>query len=160
MLLHQKDASDAMWKLYGIDSSAYLGTGYSVPLVGEGAKNYEFATQREYFVPNLCAEAADPVACPKKDANIWTWRLTSAELTQWADKLHHQTPARHGARGGCAKLPEESERRAEAQPPANADPLRQPAPRPPTKARSAAPMHRASSSPTTNRRAAKPCAPR
>ena len=27
VLLHQKDASDAMWKLYGIDSSAYLGTG-------------------------------------------------------------------------------------------------------------------------------------
>jgi hypothetical protein len=86
VLLHQKDASDAMWKLYGIDSSAYLGTGYSVPLAGEGAKNYEFATQREYFVPNLCAEAVDPVVCPKKDANIWTWRLTSAQLTQWADK--------------------------------------------------------------------------
>ncbi len=86
VLLHQKDASDAMWKLYGIDSSAYLGTGYSVPLEGEGAKNYAFATQREYFVPNLCAEAADPVVCPKKDANIWTWRLTSTQLAQWADK--------------------------------------------------------------------------
>lgn len=86
VLLHQKDASDAMWSLYGVDSGAYLGTGYSVPLAGEGAKNYEFATQREYFVPNLCAEAVDTTVCPKKDANIWTWRLDSKQLALWANK--------------------------------------------------------------------------
>ncbi|HEY2069558.1 MAG TPA: hypothetical protein VGG48_08400 [Rhizomicrobium sp.] len=86
VLVHQQQASDAMWKLYGVDSSAYLGTGFSVPLVGVGANNYEAATQREFFVPNLCAEALDATLCPKKDAGIWTWHLTSQQLAQWADK--------------------------------------------------------------------------
>lgn len=102
VLLHQKDASDLLWKLYGIDSSAYLGTGYSVPLTGPGAKNYEFAVQREYFVPNLCAEAADPAICPKRDANIWTWRLDSRQLAAWADQpvvrlLRSQRPTQDAA---------------------------------------------------------------
>ncbi len=99
ILLHQKDASDAMWTLYGIDSSAYLGTGYSVPLIGDGAKNYEFARQREYFVPNLCAQAVDPATCPKADAGVWTWRLSADQLAQWADKPFANFMRAHGPQG-------------------------------------------------------------
>jgi hypothetical protein len=86
VLLHNTAASNDLWSLYGIDTPAYLGTGFSVPLAGEGAKNYEFARQREYFVPNLCAEAVDPAVCPAAQAGIWTWHLSAKELTLWADK--------------------------------------------------------------------------
>ena len=86
VMLHQKDASDLLWKQYGIDSSDYLGTGYSVPLTGPGARDYQYAQQREYFVPNLCAEAVDPATCPAAEKNVWTWRLSSAQLTHWLDR--------------------------------------------------------------------------
>ena len=86
VMLHQTDASNAMYDQYGIDSPAYLGTGYSVPVVGEGANNYEYGRQREYFAPNLCADAQDPTVCPKKDPGVWTWQLDSKTLTKWLDK--------------------------------------------------------------------------
>jgi hypothetical protein len=86
ILLQQKDARDQLWRLYGIDGSAYLGTGYSVPLTGMGARNYEFGTQREFFVPNLCAEAVDPVVCPGRHAGVWTWHMDAAGLTASLDK--------------------------------------------------------------------------
>jgi hypothetical protein len=118
VLLHQKDASDALWKLYGVDSSAYLGTTYSVPLAGEGAKNYAFAVQREFFVPNLCAEAVDPVLCPIPNVHVWTWRLDAAALTHWGDRpivelLHAQHPTvdaagfakQHAAEDGPGNMP-------------------------------------------------------
>jgi hypothetical protein len=102
VLLHQKDARDLLWREYGIDGSDYLGTGYSVPLTGPTARNYEYALQREYFVPNLCAEAIDPAICPRKDANIWTWRLTAAQVSRWLDMpiakfLHAHHPASDAA---------------------------------------------------------------
>ena len=86
VMLHQTDASNAMWSLYGVDSPAYLGTGYSVPLAGPGANDYAYAMQREYFVPNLCAQAVDPVVCPVKADGVWTFQLTAQQLADAADQ--------------------------------------------------------------------------
>jgi hypothetical protein len=86
VLLHQKESRDLLWHDFGIDGSDYLGTGYSVPLVGTSARDYEYARQREYFVPNLCAEAVDPAICPKKDAGVWTWRLSASQVSMWLNK--------------------------------------------------------------------------
>jgi hypothetical protein len=86
VLLHQTDASNAMYNLYGVDSSAYLGTGYSVPVAGTGAGNYTYALQREFFVPNLCAQPVNPKVCPKGNPEVWTFRLTAAQMTAAADK--------------------------------------------------------------------------
>ena len=86
VMLHQPDASSLLWKLYGIDSSAYLGTGYSVPLNGPQARQYAFARQREYFVPNLCAETIDTALCPARASNLWVWKVTPQQLARWLDK--------------------------------------------------------------------------
>jgi hypothetical protein len=86
VMLHQKDARDLLWHDFGIDASDFLGTGYSVPLTGAVAHEYEYARQREYFVPNLCAEAVDLSICPKADSGLWTWRLSAPELARWLDK--------------------------------------------------------------------------
>lgn len=86
VMLHQKEARDLLWREYGIDGSDYLGTGYSVPLTGTFAGQYAYARQREYFVPNLCAEAVDPAVCPQKDASVWTWRLSATDLARWQSR--------------------------------------------------------------------------
>jgi hypothetical protein len=81
------NVADALWREYGIDTVAYLGTGYSVPLMPGGAvAPYWQGTQREYFVPNLCAEAIDSAICPAADPDVWTWRLTSVELKAALDR--------------------------------------------------------------------------
>jgi len=101
VLIHQPDASKLLSSQYGIDASAYLGTGFSVPLQGAGALQYQFARQQEYFVPNLCAEAVDKTVCPARDPNMWAWHLTSAQMQHWLDApiaaLLHQRPPRSDA---------------------------------------------------------------
>jgi hypothetical protein len=83
VLLGQKDAADMLARQYGIDGRAYLGTGYSVPVTGPGAYEYEYATQREFFVPNLCG---DPEHCTPRDPDVWIWKLSPAAVTPWLDR--------------------------------------------------------------------------
>lgn len=78
-------AVNALWREYGIDNVLYLGTGYSVPVTA-GTAGYWQAQQREYFLPNLCAQPIDPVACPTADADVWTWRLPATAAAAFADK--------------------------------------------------------------------------
>jgi hypothetical protein len=78
--------ADALWREYGVDSVAYLGTGYSVPLTPAGVASYWQGTQREYFVPNLCAQTADSALCPAADPDVWTWRLTSGQMKAALDR--------------------------------------------------------------------------
>ncbi|MGN6516616.1 MAG: hypothetical protein ACTHLR_12355 [Rhizomicrobium sp.] len=85
-MLHDKEAGDLLWREYGIDGNDYLGTGYSVPLAGTFAGQYAYARQREYFVPNLCAEAVDPAVCPQREPDVWTWRLSAADLVRWQNR--------------------------------------------------------------------------
>lgn len=80
ILLGQEEAAALLAREYNIDPAAYLGTGYSVPVTGPGAYDYEHATQREYFVPNLCG---DPAFCEPTDPGIWIWKLSPAEVTPW-----------------------------------------------------------------------------
>ena len=105
VLLHDIDSSNAMYALYGIDTPDYLGTGYSVPLTAAGAPgSYTEATQSEYFVPNLCAQAVDPKVCPTADAQMWTWRLTDAQMSAWADKPIAKLLRGHWAKTGAKAL--------------------------------------------------------
>jgi hypothetical protein len=85
-MLSIPSVADALWREYGVDTVAYLGTGYSVPLTPAGVAPYWQGMQREYFVPNLCAQTIDPAICPKADPDVWTWRLTSAEMKAALDK--------------------------------------------------------------------------
>ena len=78
--------ADALWREYGLDGIAYLGTGFSVPITQSGVAPYWQSVQREYFVPNLCAQAVDPVLCPTVDPDVWTWRLTGAQLKTALDR--------------------------------------------------------------------------
>lgn len=78
--------ADALWREYGVDSTAYLGTGFSVPVTQAGLAPYWQGVQREFFVPNLCAQAVDPMVCPVADADVWTWRLTSAQMKAALDR--------------------------------------------------------------------------
>jgi hypothetical protein len=78
--------ADALWREYGLDAIAYLGTGYSVPASPAGLAPYWQGVQREYFVPNLCAQAIDAAVCPAADPDVWTWRLTSAQLNAGLDR--------------------------------------------------------------------------
>ena len=75
-----------LYRQYGIDSAAYLGTGYSVPVAGDAAGQYDLARQREYFVPNLCAQAVDAAVCPARAPRVWTWRLNAAQFTAALDR--------------------------------------------------------------------------
>ena len=166
VLLHQKDASDAMWRHYGIDSTAYLGTGYSVPLAGDGAKNYEFATQREYFVAQPLRRGRrrrDRCGRPllRRAPGIWTFRLTAQDLTGWADKPIAASCAPIGRNAGQAVRAALSSgcRRAASQSAADAAAFRRPAACLLPGHVRAAPTRCASSSPITNRRAPKRCAP-
>jgi hypothetical protein len=83
VLLGQEDAAALLAREYGIDPKAYLGTGHSVPVTGPGAYDYEYATQREFFVPNLCG---DPEYCTPADPGVWIWKLSPAEVTPWLDE--------------------------------------------------------------------------
>lgn len=57
-------------------------------------------------MPNLCAEALDPTLCPRKDAHIWTWHLSTVQLEHWLNRplarllrtLHPQAGAKDFAR--------------------------------------------------------------
>ena len=85
-MLAVPSVADALWREYGVDSVAYLGTGFSVPVTQAGLAPYWQGTQREYFVPNLCAQAMDPVACPTADPDVWTWRLTGVQMQAALDR--------------------------------------------------------------------------
>jgi hypothetical protein len=85
-MLAVPSVADALWREYGLDSVAYLGTGYSVPMTQAGVAPYWAGEQREYFVPNLCAQTIDPVMCPTADPDVWTWRLTGAQLRAGLDR--------------------------------------------------------------------------
>jgi hypothetical protein len=85
ILLDDHDGSDALWKEFGIDSKSYLGTGYSVPQTG-ASLDYDRARQREYFVPNFCAEAVDPKPCQSVRPGLWTLRLSDDQARAWLDK--------------------------------------------------------------------------
>ncbi len=85
-MLAVPNAANALWSAYGVDTVAYLGTGYSVPVTSAGVEHYWQAMQREYFVPNLCAQPVDPAICPTGDPDVWTWQLSVAEMTAALDK--------------------------------------------------------------------------
>lgn len=108
-------ASDLLWSEFGIDSEDFIGTGYSVPHAADGsARSYADARQREFLVDNICADMIDTQRCPAEVTNIWTWRLTPAQASQWLDRplralLRSQAPADHrpewlGARANEAAL--------------------------------------------------------
>lgn len=105
VLLAQKDAAALLARQYGIDARAYLGTGYSVPVAGPGAYDYEYATQREFFVPNLCG---DPQHCARPDPDTWVWKLFPAEVTPWLDRrmrtFTRQVPPAFDAAGWMAAI--------------------------------------------------------
>ena len=76
-MLAVPSVADALWREYGIDTVAYLGTGYSVPFMPAGAvAPYWQGTQREYFVPNSLRRGHQFRVCPAADPDVWTWRLT------------------------------------------------------------------------------------
>jgi hypothetical protein len=85
-MLAVPSVADALWHEYGVDTMAYLGTGYSVPVTLAGVAPYWQGVQREYFVPNLCAQAIDPVVCPAAEPDVWTWRLSNAQMRAALDK--------------------------------------------------------------------------
>ncbi len=85
-MLAVPNAANALWSAYGVDTVAYLGTGYSVPVTSAGVEHYWQAMQREYFVPNLCAQPVDPAICPTGDPDVWTWQLSVAGITAALDK--------------------------------------------------------------------------
>lgn len=80
-------AGDLLWDEFGIDSEEFIGTGYSVPHAATGGeRSYSDARQREFFVENLCADTVNLERCPTEVDNIWTWRLTAAQASQWLDR--------------------------------------------------------------------------
>jgi len=86
-LLDQEHTRDLLWDEFGIDSNEFLGTGFSAPRNETGpARSYADARQREFFVPNLCADVIDNTRCPSEVANVWTWRLDAARSSQWLDR--------------------------------------------------------------------------
>jgi hypothetical protein len=85
-MLAVPSAADALSRDYGIDSKAYLGTGFSVPVTKTGVASYWQALQNEYFLPNLCAQAIDPATCPVADPDVWTLRLNAGELMAALDR--------------------------------------------------------------------------
>jgi len=85
-MLSVPNAADALYREYGIDTVAYLGTGFSVPVSQAGVAPYWRGTQREFFVPNLRAQAIDPSVCPSADPDVWTWRLTATQMTASLDQ--------------------------------------------------------------------------
>jgi hypothetical protein len=80
------EARDLLWKNFGIDNTTFVGTGYSVPMSGAAASSYEDARQREYFLPNFCADVIDQKVCPSERQDVWTWRLSTEEAKAWADR--------------------------------------------------------------------------
>jgi hypothetical protein len=78
-MLAVPSAGSAIQREYGIDPDAYLGTGYSVPLTDGRITPYWRGTQREYLVPNLCAEAADPKVCPP-DSDVRTRQVNAGKV--------------------------------------------------------------------------------
>ena len=85
-MLAAPSVADALRREYGIDAIAYLGTGYSVPVSLAGVAPYWQGMQREYFVPNLCAQVIQPDGCTTADPDVWTWRLTGAQLRAALDR--------------------------------------------------------------------------
>ena len=85
-ILAVPNAADALRQDYGIDTKAYLGTGFSVSLTQAGVASYWQAVQTEFFVPNLCAQAIDRSVCPTADPAVWTSRLKSTDLTVALDQ--------------------------------------------------------------------------
>lgn len=65
---------------YEIAGTAYLGTGFSVPVAGH---NYQDGLQREFLAPNLCAQAMKGTSCTARQGAIWTWRFDPATATRW-----------------------------------------------------------------------------
>jgi hypothetical protein len=83
---------------YEIAGTAYLGTGFSVPVAGH---NYQDGLQREFLAPNLCAQKMASADCPPTQGRIWTWRFDSKTALNWLDKslpllLHSRAPISGG----------------------------------------------------------------
>lgn len=68
---------------YEIAGTAYLGTGFSVPVLGH---NYQDGLQREFLAPNLCAQPQAGASCTAPQGKLWTWRFDSKTATRWLDK--------------------------------------------------------------------------
>lgn len=86
-LLASERARNLLWDEFGIDSNDFIGTGYSTPWRDDQAqRTYREARQREYFVPNLCADIVDTERCPSETPNLWTWQISATEAQAWLSR--------------------------------------------------------------------------
>ncbi|MBV9991299.1 MAG: hypothetical protein JOZ72_08390 [Alphaproteobacteria bacterium] len=83
IMLNQPIARYQLQDYYEIAGTAYLGTGFSVPVLGH---NYQDGLQREFLAPNLCAQAMAGTSCKARQGRIWTWRFDPATALAWLDK--------------------------------------------------------------------------
>lgn len=83
IMLNQPIARYQLQDYYEIAGTAYLGTGFSVPVAGH---NYQDGLQREFLAPNLCAQAMAGASCTAPQGRIWTWRFDPATAIAWLDK--------------------------------------------------------------------------
>ena len=99
IMLNISTARYQLQDYYEIAGTAYLGTGFSVPVLGH---NYQDGLQREFLAPNLCAQPAAGASCVAPQGAIWTWRFDPKTATRWLDKsfallLHSHKPVSGGA---------------------------------------------------------------
>jgi len=74
-------AREELRKRFGIYADDFLGTGFSAPNAASiSERSYAAAWNREYLVKNLCAEAADPKACPQATPGFFAFALTPDEF--------------------------------------------------------------------------------
>lgn len=83
IMLNQPIARYQLQDYYEIAGTAYLGTGFSVPVLGH---NYQDGLQREFLAPNLCAQAVKGTGCTTRQGRIWTWRFDPKTATRWLDR--------------------------------------------------------------------------
>jgi hypothetical protein len=83
IMLNQEIARYQLQDYYEIAGTAYLGTGFSVPVAGH---NYQDGLQREFLVPNVCAQAMAGASCVTPQGRVWTWRFDPATATRWLDR--------------------------------------------------------------------------
>jgi hypothetical protein len=76
--------ASTMYRMFGVDSSDFLGIGRSLPLAEESSHSrYSEAVMREYWAPNVCVVTSiDPTVCPRRWTRAWGWRFDSLNHVQ------------------------------------------------------------------------------